>query len=551
MTRNALWTSLGLLGVLLLVAAGCGGKSSSTSGGQSVSTGGATGKPPAGGVKQGGTAHFNLSTDTDFVDPALAYYQVSWQFEYATCAKLLNYPDKAGAAGSQLVPEVAAGLPRVSADGKTYTFKIRKGFKFSPPSSEAVTAKTFKFAIERVQNPKMQSPGAQFISDVKRVTASGDTLTIVLSKKAPDFLSRIAMPFFCAIPLDTPIDSNGVTKIASAGPYYVASWNPKRQLILKRNPNYHGSRPHNLDRIIYTVGVSPEATALQIQKGAADYAADGIPPATQAQIGKKFGPGSALAKQGKQQYFVNPTLSFRYLALNTTRPLFKTAKMRQAVNYAIDRGALLVQRGAFAGQRTSHYLPPGIPGSPDEQPYPLAPDLKEAQKLAGSGNHGTATLYTCNESPCPEQAAIVQANLKSIGINVEVQQFERAVQFSKEGTRGEPFDIAFEGWNADYADPYDFINVLLYGKSIQKANNVNFSYFNDPTYNKQMEEAAGLAGTKRYTAYAKLDLDIARNASPLAAWDNDNQRDFFSARMGCQLYQPVYGMDYAALCMRQ
>jgi ABC-type oligopeptide transport system substrate-binding subunit len=124
------------------------------------------------------------------------------------------------------------------------------------------------------------------------------------------------------------------------------------------------------------------------------------------------------------------------------------------------------------------------------------------------------------------------------------------VQFTKQGVKGEPFDIAFDGWQADYADPFDFINVLLYGKSIQKSNNVNFSYFNDPTYNKQMEEAAGLAGAARSKAYDKLDLDIAGNAAPLVAWDNDNERDFFSARMGCQLFHPVYGMDISALCLR-
>jgi ABC-type oligopeptide transport system substrate-binding subunit len=131
-----------------------------------------------------------------------------------------------------------------------------------------------------------------------------------------------------------------------------------------------------------------------------------------------------------------------------------------------------------------------------------------------------------------------------------VKQFERAVQFSKEGTRGEPFDIAFEGWNADYNDPYDFINVLLYGPSIQASNNVNYSYFNDPKYNKLMEQAAGLTGNKRFNTYGQLDIDLARNPAPLAAWDNDNNRDFFSARMGCQLFQPVYGMDYASLCIR-
>jgi ABC-type transport system substrate-binding protein len=549
-----------------MALAGCGSSSSSSSGSLTIAKGGADGETPAGGKVQGGTAHFNLNSDTDFVDPALAYYQVSWQFEYATCAKLVNYPDQGAGGGSQLQPEVAAGLPKVSADGKTYTFTVRSGFRFSPPSNAPVTAKTFAFVIDRVLNPKMQSPGAQFITDIvgaedvqngktktpSGVVVDGDQLTIQLTKKAPDFLSRISMPFFCAIPETTAIDSNGVGKVASAGPYYVASWTPKRQLILKRNPNYTGDRPHNLDRIIYAIGVPPEATALEVQKGSADYAADGIPPSVHASLGSKFGPGSAAAKAGNQQYFVNPTLSFRYLALNTSRGMFTDVKLRKAVNYAIDRHAILLQRGAYAGQTWSHYLPPGIAGSASDQPYPtVAPDVSKAKDLAGSGKHGTAVFYTCNQAPCPQQAAIIQQNLKQIGINVDVRQFARAVQFSKEGTRGEAFDIAFEGWVADYADPYDFINVLLDGNSIQKANNVNFSYFDDPSFNKQMEEAAGLAGVERMKTYGKLDLEIARNASPLAAWDVDNQRDFFSKRMGCELYHPVYGMDISALCLRK
>ena len=93
--------------------------------------------------------------------------------------------------------------------------------------------------------------------------------------------------------------------------------------------------------------------------------------------------------------------------------------------------------------------------------------------------------------------------------------------------------------------------MLLDGNSIQTPNNVNFSYFNDPKFNTQMEQAAGLSGAARSQAYDKLDLSIAKDASPLAAWDNDNERDFFSGRMGCELFQPVYGMDIAALCLRK
>ena len=154
MSRTRLWTAFAVLGAAAVVTAGCGGSGGSKSA-ESVETGGATGAKPSEGIKKGGTARFNLATDTDYVDPALAYYQISWQIEYATCAKLLNYPDKAGAAGSQLQPEVAQSLPKVSADGKTYTFTVRSGFKFSPPSNQPVTAETFKFAINRALNPRM------------------------------------------------------------------------------------------------------------------------------------------------------------------------------------------------------------------------------------------------------------------------------------------------------------------------------------------------------------------------------------------------------------
>ncbi len=567
MPRLRLWTSCAafLAGSLLLVVSACGSSNSgSSNSGTGTPTGGATGNTSA--AVQGGTAKFNLQSDTDYIDPALAYYSVSWGFEYATCAKLLNYPDKAGAEGSQLQPEVAAAMPQVSSDGKTYTFTIRDGYKFSPPSSEVVDAATFKDVIERDLNPKMASPASSFISDivgaeayldgkarsVRGVTARGNKLTIKLTDVAPDFLARIAMPFFCALPKNTEINGDGLkAPIPSAGPYYVASYEPTRSIVLKRNPNYTGDRPHNLDTIQYTVGIEPNATKLQIEKNEVDWAADGVAPSAHAELGKKYGPDSQLAKDGKQQYFVNPILSFRYLALNTAQPTFKSEKLRQAVNFAIDRRALLTQRGAFAGQPTDQYLPPGIPGYKDADIYPLGvPDVDKAKQLAGSGEK-KAVMYTCNESPCPESAQIVQNNLSKIGIDVEVRQFARAVQFKKEGTKGEPFDIAFEGWQADYADPFDFINVLLSGDGIRASNNNNYSYFNDPEWNQKMTDASRLAGEKRYSAYSQLDADLAQGPSPLAAWDNDNERDFFSARVGCQLFQPVYGMDIAALCARK
>ena len=153
-------------------------------------------------------------------------------------SQLVNYPDKAGPAGSQLVPEVAQALPTRSSDGRTYTFRIRPGFRFSPPSKQPVTAQTFKDSIERTLNPRMQSAvrnsscadvvGASAYmagkaSHITGVIASGDTLTIKLLAPAPDFLSRLALPAFCAVPSNTPLNPNGVRVIPSAGPYYVTS----------------------------------------------------------------------------------------------------------------------------------------------------------------------------------------------------------------------------------------------------------------------------------------------------------------------------------------
>jgi peptide/nickel transport system substrate-binding protein len=574
MRRGSFWLAVGALaaGITLLGMAACGGGGGGGDAQPADTSAAADAQPAetAGAPKQGGTLQFALTADTDYNDPALAYYQVSWQIEYATCVKLLNYPDAADETGSQLIPEAADALPEVSADGKTYTFTVTPKYKFSPPSTETVTAETFKFVIERDLNPKMQSPAASFVSDivgaqeyldgkadeVSGVKVDGNTLTITLTDVAPDFISRIAMPFFCAIPTDTPIDPKGVKTVAGAGPYYIDSWTPKRSMVLKRNPNYTGDRIAYADEIQMTMGVDQAQASLEIQQGSSDYLADaGPPPAERAGLIAKVGPGSPAAKDGNQQYFVNPIVEIDYMAMNTTRPNFDNVKVRQAVNFALDKPTMSQQSGPLAGTLTDQYLPPAIPGFVDEDLYPLdGPDLERAKQLMAESGVQTpinAVLYTCNVSPCPERAQVVQQNLKAIGIDVEIKQFDRNIQFQKGGIKGEPFDITDEGWFADYPDPYDFLNILLDGSTITDVNNVNFSYFDDPAYNKRLQEAARLSGDERFSTYQQLGDDIARDAAPWAAWRVVNNPDFFSARVGCQIFQPIYSMDYGSFCLKE
>jgi len=181
--------------------------------------------------------------------------------------------------------------------------------------------------------------------------------------------------------------------------------------------------------------------------------------------------------------------------------------------------------------------------------YPLTPNVAVARRLT-RGRGGRAVLYTCNASPCAQSAQIIKTDLKAIGIDVEVNAFPLNVLFGKIATRGEPFDLATVGWAADYPDPADFLNLLLDGHSINDKDNVNFAYFNEPRYNQRLEAAARLSGPRRYRAYAGLDVALARNAAPWVALANPTSRNLFSRRMGCEVYQPEYGIDLPALCTR-
>ena len=98
--------------------------------------------------------------------------------------------------------------------------------------------------------------------------------TIRLLAPAPDFLSRIALPAFCAVPSNTPIKE--VREIPSAGPYYVTSYTPGQAVVLARNPNYHGSRPHHFARIELAVGISTKRAFHEIEAGSADYTRFGL-----------------------------------------------------------------------------------------------------------------------------------------------------------------------------------------------------------------------------------------------------------------------------------
>ena len=517
------------------------GSTTTTSPSTTTTTTTTTPRPP------GPTLKFNMSsTDVDFTDPSLAYGTISWQLEYATALKLFNYPDAPPPDGGRLVPEAATGFPLISPDGKTYTITVKPGFRFS--DGRPVTAENFAFSINRALNPVMRSPATSFIQNIvgaqdvidgraqtaSGVRAAGDTLIIALTQPDGSLLAKLAMPFFQALPLDLPLDANGVNAYPSAGPYYFASREVARNITIKRNPYYTGSRPAYADEFDITANTNLDQSLEQVKSGAVDYDLGGLPATAHADLGWTYG---VNAPNGR--YHVSPLVETDYIALNTSRPPFSNVNLRKAFNYAIDRPGMVNIRGAYAATPTDQILPPGIGGFHDAALYPLdGPDYATAKILAGS-SCGRVNLWSTTSAVGQLLADAAKYALGQMGCDVWVKLFQGPQLYLEAGQQGADFDAALVVWNQDYPDPSDFLDTLLNGEHIHAANNNNLAYFNDPAINAKLDAANLLVGADRYDAYGKLDVEIMRDYAPWVAYGNRNAREFTSARLIGYLFQPA------------
>jgi ABC-type transport system substrate-binding protein len=463
--------------------------------------------------------------------------------------------------------ELARSASR-SADGKTWTFELRRGVRFSPPSREEVSALTVKRSFERALDPRMHGAASYVLPSivgesaflagkarhVSGIVADGERLTMRLTAPTPDLLARLAVPYFCVVPSNTPVDPNGVRSIPSAGPYYVASYVPDQELVLRRNPNYRGPRPRHLAEIVYAIGIGQAQGEAMVQDGQSDYAVDGPPAADQQRLLRAEATSSNA--RSHVRFLAYPSLTVRYLALNTHRPLFAHARLRRAVSYAIDRNELarvlrrtLSKRENEGGEPADSYLPPGVPGGPGRHMYQLHAEVREARRLAGNV-HGTAVLYTCDTAPCPQVAAVLSSDLGRIGIRLRVRSFPSGVLYQKATLPNAPYDILAYGWAPDWLDPTNVLGPFLETSAIGTPNNANFANFADRRYAARFAAASRLYPPERYRAFARLVRDLERRAVPLVAYSVDASYNLFSSRLGCQLYQPLYGVDLGALCVK-
>jgi ABC-type transport system substrate-binding protein len=265
-------------------------------------------------------------------------------------------------------------------------------------------------------------------------------------------------------------------------------------------------------------------------------------PATDEELARRYG-------VNKSQFFVRPIPVVHYLALNTSRALFSgNARLRRAVNFAIDRGAILRAYGPYEGSATDQYVPSIVPGYRDAHIYPLTrPNLRKARALArGRTRSGKAVYYARDDPRNQAVAQIVKADLAKIGIDVEIKTYPSPVALDKIGTRGEPFDIAIFGLTCDW-DPECFLGTLD-GRTITPSNNLDFSYFDSARYNRQLARASAMPlGPARYRAFAALDAEVAGKEAPLVALVQRDRGLLFSKRARC--IRAGY-LDISAFCLK-
>jgi len=514
------------MGVALLVAATTVGVAASATHKSQVAKGSA--------ALKGGVLRVDQSAGAfDTLDPGLAYVTNDWEVLYSTGLNLVNFPNKAGTAGTQLFPEAAKAFPTISKDGKTITFTLRSGLKFSDGSP--VTAAAYQRAWERILSPKMYAQygifdqlntmvvGAQAFTNGKAahisgISAKGLTLTFHLVKPNPTFVAILGMQWFNAVKPNMAYTKNpaGIAKYPSAGPYYIATNQPGRLVVLKKNPYYHGPRFQNPNEIVINSypNSNGETALLQIEKNQIDFDMGGVPADDVAKVASTYG-----VNKPNGQFHVGTQACIIWEAFNNAKAPTNNADVRKALNYAIGRTPIIKLLGPYAGTASDQILVPGLQGYKKFKAYGNYPDFAQAKSVGGAALTAAASTpvniyYNQASAFRTNEAEFEKAQLSHIGLNGVLEPSDPTSYYGPLETKGTDYNIAHSGWCADYFDPFDFINVNFDGRSIQKTGNVDYFYFNNSKFNSEMDHAASLSGSARATAYATLDHTLMTQYAP-------------------------------------
>ncbi|ANK76177.1 MULTISPECIES: ABC transporter substrate-binding protein [Ensifer] len=511
--------------------------------------------------KQGGDIVITYKDDIATLDPAIGYDWVNWSMIKSLFSRLMDY--KPGT--TELVPSLAETFD-VAPDGLTYTFKLRKGVKFT--NGREIVASDVKYSIERAVDPKTQGPGAGFfgaikgfddLSGGKAATLEGieapDDATVVFHLSRPDatFLHVLAVNFASVVPKEAVEAAAGDfgKKPVGSGTFVLRDWTVGQSLTFERNPDYFVKDMPHIDKFTVEVGQEPLVALLRLQKGEVDIAGDGIPPAKFLEI-KNSPEGAEIIVDGQQ-------LHTGYVTLNTKVKPFDDVKVRQAVNMAINKERItriLNGRATPANQP----LPPLMPGY-DKAFTGYDYDVEKAKALLAEAGHGDGfetVLYSTNTDPQPRIAQAIQQDLAAIGIKAEVRALAQANVIAAGGTEGEAPMIWSGGmaWIADFPDPSNFYGPIL-GCSGAVQGGWNWSWYCNEALDKRAVAADSMSdpakAAERQAEWGKIFTDIMADA-PWVPVTNERRVVAKSPRMGGEgeIYvDPTRVINYDAIFVKQ
>ncbi len=502
----------------------------------------------------------------DSYDPVLFQTVQANQALQLVYTGLVTYKHADGAEGTELIPGLAEAMPTVSADKKTYTFKLREGLKYSDGTD--VKASDFEHTIRRLNF--LGGPFASFTSqidgieeyqkakqanaDISGITADDATgeITVKLSIADGKFLYAIALANAAPTPASkAPFKSSRA--IPGIGPYTIKVVNPTREYILSKTPGFDipGIAKGNIDK--FTVTKS------------------GVPKMTQDVIDNKLDfmtedPTGDLLPQVRAKYSdrfrldPNPPNTYWFFLNESIKP-FDNLKARQAVNYAIDSSAL--QR-IFGGrlEPTCNFLPPSYSKvgykKIDPCPYgdPAGPgDIEKAKQLVEeSGTKGqTVTVWGNNKEPRPAITEYLRDVMTEIGYKAKTRILDQQVYFGQIGDKETRAQAGFTDWYQDFPHPADFFEPNLSAAALKSSPTFNFQFKSDPKLDAALEklnpEADASTVADEWAEVDKLVIDQAHGA----IYGNELSTSFFSERMdfeNCHGVHPVYKNDWALFCLK-
>ena len=565
---RVLWAALAL--ALTLALAACGSSSSSPSKGNptaGVNVGGESGGDPLAG-KKGGDINVLAESDVDSPDPGITYEQFSFAVTLATQRPLYSFgPPKY----DKILPDLAAGPPKVSADKKTVTVKIKPGIKYSAPVNRAVKSADVKYAIERgftanVANgyvpayfsslegsPTPSKGGYKAIPGIR--TPDDQTIVFKLDKPYGGFFSEaLTLPLSVPVPkeyaakYDKETPSSYQDHMVFTGPYMyqndgkgkITGHSAGKSLDLVRNPNWDPKTDYRkayANSFHIDEGVQdPTSGSQKILKGSGLISGNLVPSAP---ILKSVSQGTGGVQ--KDQLAFSPASGVRYMSMNTTVKPFDNENLRKAVIASFDRDSLRLSRGGpILGPVATHIIQPQFPGFEDAGGLKgtedflttTSGDKKVAMKYwkaAGypSGKYtGKETLLFVGEnSGVPAQTAQNAAQqLRAMGFKLNVKLVPHDIMYQK-FCNIVSAKVAFcpnTGFAKDFNDPQTMLDPTFNGASINPSGNTNWPQIDDPKINAAMDKAKTVVGIDaRGAAWGAVDkMVMAKGVVVPWVWDN-------------------------------